>query len=146
MNNNRRVVIYFVLIVEMVMNNKGKIIPNGVILEAHELATVVFFTELGYDIELIPRSNVQGVHKPDMRMDGLEWEIKAPKGEGKSLIKNTLQKATKQSSNVIIDLRRTKRYQDKCIAEITREFNHSSSLKRVKIITKSGKLIDITKS
>ena len=128
------------------MTNKGTIVPNGVVLEAHELATVVFFTELGYDIELIPRSNTEGIHKPDIRMDGLEWEIKAPKGEGKSLIKNTLQKAARQSGNVIIDLRRTKRYQDKCIAEINREFKLSSSLKRVKIITKSGKLIDITKS
>lgn len=128
------------------MANKGTIIPNGVVLEAHELATVVFFTELGYDVELIPRSTTEGVHKPDIRMDGLEWEIKAPKGEGKSLIKNTLQKAAKQSGNVIIDLRRTKRYQDKCITEINREFKLSASLKRVKIITKSGKLIDITKS
>lgn len=32
--------------------SKGKIIPNGVVLEAHELATVVFFTELGHDVEL----------------------------------------------------------------------------------------------
>ena len=104
------------------MANKGTITPNGVVLEAYELATVVFFTELGYDVELVPRSNTEGVHKPDILMDGLEWEIKAPKGEGKSLIKNTLQKAARQSANVIIDLRRAKRYQDKCIAEINREF------------------------
>ena len=69
--------------------HKGIITPNGVILEAHETATVIFFTELGYDIELIPRSQVEGIHRPDIVMNGLEWEIKAPKGEGKWLIKNT---------------------------------------------------------
>ena len=35
---------------------KGKIIPNGVILEKHEYRTVLLFTEMGVDIELIPKS------------------------------------------------------------------------------------------
>ena len=38
----------------------GKIIPNGVVLETHEMATVVFLTEKGYNIELIPKSNKIG--------------------------------------------------------------------------------------
>ena len=37
-----------------------------------------------------------------MIMNGLEWEIKAPNGEGKSLIKNTVQKALRQSANIVI--------------------------------------------
>ena len=78
-------------------------------------------------------------------MLGLEWEIKSPKGEGKSLIKNTLQKALRQSRNIIIDLRRTKRHQEKCIVELEREFNYSKSIKRLKIITKNGRLIDLRK-
>ena len=48
----------------------GTIVPNGVILETHEMATVVFLTELGYDIELIPKSNIEGIHTPDIRMSG----------------------------------------------------------------------------
>lgn len=124
---------------------KGIITPNGVILQPHELATIVFFTELGFDIELIPKSQTKGTHKPDIIMLGLEWEIKSPKGEGKSLIKNTLQKALRQSRNIIIDLRRTKRHQEKCIVELEREFNYSKSIKRLKIITKNGRLIDLRK-
>jgi hypothetical protein len=38
---------------------KGKIIPNGVSLERHESETVVFFTELGYEVELIPPARVR---------------------------------------------------------------------------------------
>lgn len=39
---------------------KGKIIPNGVVLETHEMATVVLLTEMGIDVELVPRSKVAG--------------------------------------------------------------------------------------
>ena len=125
--------------------NKGIITPNGVILQAHELATVVFFTELGYDIELIPKSNTEGVHKPDIKMDGLEWEIKSPKGDGKWVISNIMKKAKRQSENLIVDLRRSKLPQDKSISLLTREFEHSKRLKRMKIITKSRNLLDFTK-
>lgn len=54
------------------MEKKGTITPNGVTLKEHEYATVVFLTEQGYDIELIPRSNVEGVHTPDFKMLGKE--------------------------------------------------------------------------
>lgn len=130
---------------ETEVKRQGVIIPNGVLLEAHELSTVVLFTKLGYDVELIPRSNTEGVHRSDMIMNGLEWEIKAPKGEGKSLIKNTVQKALRQSANIVIDLRRVKRRQEKCIIELKREFALSRSVKRMVIIKKSGEMIDLNK-
>jgi len=94
---------------------KGRITPNGVILQNHEFATVVFFTDHGYDVELIPKSNIEGIHRPDVIINGLEWEMKAPKGEGKWLIPNTMKKAQQQSENIIIDLRRVKLPQAKCI-------------------------------
>lgn len=124
---------------------KGKIIPNGVVLEKHEYQTVLYFTELGIDVELVPKSNNQGEHSPDIRMNRLFWEMKAPKGEGGSLMKNTLQKAARQSENVIIDLRRAKRHQAKCLSEIKREFNNSKRLKRIKIVTKKGNIVELLK-
>ena len=127
------------------LRTKGKIKPNGVVLKTHENATVVFLTEQGFNIELIPKSNISGVHTPDIKMNGIKWEMKAPIGEGNQLIKNTIQKAIKQSANVIVDLRRTKRHQTKCLRELENEFNKSSSLKRLKIITKNRKIIDFEK-
>ena len=123
----------------------GKIIPNGVVLKTHENATVVFLTELGYNVELIPASNIKGVHTPDIKINGRDWEIKTPLGEGKYLIANTIQKAVKQSSNVIVDLRHTKRHQTKCLRELEKEFAKSGSLRRLKIITKIGKTLDFEK-
>ena len=129
------------------MNKKrtGKIIPNGVVLETHENATVVFLTELGFDVNLIPRSNIKGVHTPDIKMNGLKWEMKAPTGEGNQLMENTIQRALRQSQNIIVDLRRTKRHQAKCLRELEKQFVNKKSIKRLKIITKSGKILDFDK-
>ena len=124
---------------------KGKIIPNGVILEKHEYRTVVFLTKCGLDVELIPKSNEAGIHTPDIIVAGEKWEMKAPKGEGNALMKNTIQKALRQSPNIIIDLRRTKRNQIKCLCELRREFIKSKTIHRLKIITKSNKTLDFKK-
>ena len=127
------------------MTKRGKITPNGVILKTHEYATIVFLTELGFDISCIPKSNVEGVHSPDIRISNIRWEMKSPTGEGKYLISNTIQRAIKQSPNIIIDLRRAKRHETKCLRELQNEFAKSKSLKRLKIITKRGKVIDFVK-
>ena len=129
------------------MNKKktGTIKPNGVVLETHENATVVFLTELGFNVSLIPRSNIKGVHTPDIKMGGLEWEMKAQTGEGNQLMENIIQRALKQSQNIIIDLRHTKRHQTKCLRELEKQFTNKKSIKRLKIITKSGKILDFDK-
>ena len=59
---------------------QGVLITNGVILERHEMMTVNFLLRLGLNIELIPKSNKAGVRTPDLRMEGLEWEMKRGTG------------------------------------------------------------------
>ena len=127
------------------MKKKGKITPNGVVLTTHENATAVFLTEQGFDVELIPASNIEGVHTPDIKMDGLKWEMKAPLGEGNQLMENTIQRALRQSQNIIIDLRHTKRHQTKCLRELEKQFLNKKGIKRLKVITKSGKTLDFEK-
>ena len=127
------------------MKKKGKITPNGVALKTHENATAVFLTEQGFDVELIPASNIEGVHTPDIKMDGLKWEMKAPLGEGNQLMENTIQRALRQSQNIIIDLKHTKRHQTKCLRELEKQFLNKKGIKRLKVITKSGKTLDFEK-
>ena len=127
------------------MKKKGKITPNGVVLKTHENATAVFLTEQGFDVELIPASNIEGVHTPDIKMDGLKWEMKAPLGEGNQLMENTIQRTLRQSQNIIIDLRHTKRHQTKCLRELEKQFLNKKGIKRLKVITKSGKTLDFEK-
>ncbi len=124
---------------------KGKITPNGVVLEKHEYKTILLLTEMGIDVELIPKSNIKNVHTPDIRINRLEWEMKAPLGEGNQLMENTIQRALRQSQNVIVDLRHTKRHQAKCLKELEKQFISKKGIKRLKIITKNGRILDFEK-
>lgn len=124
---------------------KGKITPNGIVLETHENATVVFLTEQGYDVELIPPVQLKGVRTPDIRMNGLEWEMKAPTSDGKYTIEHSFRSALKQSPHIIFDIRGSKMSQDKVIAEIERRFNDFKKTQSLLIITKRKGLLEYTK-
>lgn len=123
----------------------GRLITNGVILKEHEMMTVNYFLGRGIDIELVPKSNKAGEHKPDIWMLGLYWEIKCPKGQGKYLIQNTLHKAAHQAENVIVDLRRVKLHPERATRELKKVFGDLRSIKRLKVITKTGEMLDFVK-
>ncbi len=123
----------------------GKITPDGVSVEKHEYATVLLLTEMGYDVELVPRSNREGEHTPDIIIDNVKWEMKSPTGETRNTIKNNIQGALRQSVNVILDLRRVKRPMEKCLKDIDREFTHNKKIRRLLVITKSKKVLDFSK-
>ena len=127
------------------MKKKGKIIPNGVSLESHEYETILVFTELGYDVSLIPKSNLKGVHTADIIINGEQWEMKCPRGSGRWLLENTLKKASRQSENIIIDLARVKIHQAKCIKELEKQFYKIKQIRKMLIVTKSKKVIDYAK-
>ena len=124
---------------------KGKIIPNGVSLERHEYETILVFTELGYDVSLIPKSNLKGVHTADIIIKGEQWEMKCPRGSGRWLLENTLKKASRQSESIIIDLARIRIHQAKCIEESEKQFYKIKQIRKMLIVTKSKKVIDYTK-
>ncbi|MFZ1458253.1 MAG: hypothetical protein WAT17_00010 [Candidatus Saccharimonadales bacterium] len=124
---------------------KGKITPNGVVLHTHENASVVFLTEQGFDVELLPPVQRKGARTPDIKILDLEWEIKSPKSNGKYTIEHSFRSALKQSPNIIFDIRGSKMPQQKCIAEIERRFNDFKKVNRVMIITKRNGLLDFNK-
>ncbi len=124
---------------------KGKITPNGVSLEKHENETIVFFTELGFDIELIPPSNSPKAKTPDFMMAGAAWEMKASQGKSRTSLEHIVKRATKQSENIIIDLTRSKVTEDVAIKEIERCFRQTNSCRKLKIITKSHNLLEFKK-
>ncbi len=124
---------------------QGIIKSNRVHLDNHEYATVRFLASLGYDIELIPPSRINGLRTPDIIMCGIPWEMKAPLGDGRKTIKNTVQIGSKQSSNLIMDLRRCRIEDSLSIKEILRQFHLSKRIRRVLIITKEEELLDFRK-
>ena len=122
---------------------EGTIIANGVVLEKHEYATVVFLTSKGFDIELIPP--VLERKTPDIKMEKLYWEIKRPTGNSKYTIPHAFKSALKQSSNIIFDLRSSKLHQEKALRRLKKEFELSNGAKRLKVILKSKRILDFKK-
>lgn len=80
---------------------------------------------------------------PDIDVKGTRWEIKSPKGNGKKTIENNLRNAHEQSHNVVIDLRRLKMHQSKANARMRHFLSRGHKFKRVIIITKSNKIVEI---
>ena len=81
---------------------------------------------------------------PDIEVNGVKWEIKSPVGSGKKTMENNLRAARKQSSYIVIDLRRTRLHYSRALSRINaylKTENHT--IKKVKIITKSKEIIDV---
>lgn len=124
---------------------QGIIIDNGVHLQAHEYHTVEILRQNGYDVELVPSSQIEGFHLPDIIINNIPWELKAPEGNGRNTIRHNIQNALRQSPNIIIDLFRCKLNEDVAIKEIKRQFNINKAIKRVTIIKKNQNTIDLSK-
>lgn len=124
---------------------QGKITPNGVVLHTHENSTVVFLTQQGYNVELLPPVQRKGVNTPDIRMNKLDWEIKCPTGKSANTIKRAFKVALKQSKNIIFDLRNSKMPDRANIMKLEKEFSDIKSAKRLLVITKSRKILDFHK-
>ena len=81
---------------------------------------------------------------PDLNIKGIKWELKSPLGDGKNTIKNNLHNARKQSTNVVIDLRRMKMHQTKALSNINYYFSsHRSQIQHLLVITKSEEILEI---
>lgn len=121
------------------------IVPPGVFVDVHEKIAVDFLAiKLGSDITFLVPNRQRGQKTPDIEMNGLLWEIKSPRGKSSRTIENNLRSALRQSSYIIVDLRRmdgripTRNY----IAEIERRFNDARTIKHIIVITRHEDTID----
>ena len=81
----------------------------------------------------------------DIIMLGVEWEIKSPHGASKSTIGNQFRFASKQSKNIIIDTRRTKLEYESIVSKVLFEIKKRPAIKKVILIDKFEKVIEIQK-
>jgi hypothetical protein len=86
----------------------------------------------GKDIEFL----VQGIHTADIVIDGLLWEIKCPTGKEKRTIDNNFKTASKQSENLIFDLRKIRLSEEQCLSKLKIELRSRSNIKRLLVISK----------
>ncbi|MCL2085687.1 hypothetical protein FWH09_02005 [Candidatus Saccharibacteria bacterium] len=91
-------------------------------------------------------SRIQSVESPDIKMDGLLWEIKTPEKLGKNTIGNAFSKAKGQSENVVFSLRELRMVLElKAIRQIESEFNKTKRVRRLIIVTRGKKLLTFEK-
>lgn len=81
----------------------------------------------------------------DMLIDGEMWEMKAPKGDSRWTIERNMRRATRQSGNIIIDLRRCGRSDSKTIPEIKKNYTTLKGLKDVIMINRKGEIVVMNK-
>lgn len=129
----------------MIMSGKIDISKLKVLPEQHELDTARYFAERGHDIEFIPPNNSPNMHTPDIKMDGVEWEIKSPIGKSKRTIEQSFRKAVLQSRYIIFDLRRVNISEVQAVRELEHRFNTKRYLRRLLVIKKSGELLDYSR-
>jgi hypothetical protein len=72
----------------------------------------------GYVVEFVIASTNYNVKSADVIIDGLLYEIKSPITDKLSAVERNLKRATKQSSNIIIDSRRMRKLHDATIQKL----------------------------
>lgn len=130
----------------MATRKLGKIIiPSGVRPELHELETAYVFTALGKDVEFIKPVANKSAKTPDIIPDSITWEMKSPTGTGRWTIDNQFKRSKRQSRNLIIDIRRVKMNEAVVVKEVERVFHIKRTVRHVKLVVKSGRVIDLIK-
>jgi hypothetical protein len=122
-----------------------KIIPVGVYLERHEHETADFFLRLGKDVLFIKPSRTKNSKNPDVEIDGVRWEMKSLFGKSKRSIGDHLSKASQQSVNIILDSRHFKLDEKYIKTETIKQFEIRRKIKKILLITKSGKILDFNR-
>lgn len=124
---------------------EGKIIiQSGANVWPHELKTAEALAAAGYSVEFIPRNNNRYDKSADVLMDGIIWEMKAPKSDKLHMVEQNLRRALKQSSNIIFDSRRMKGLPDHAIERELRKWGKElRSLKRLLFVNRHAQVIDI---
>lgn len=124
---------------ERVSDGKGAIrSQKGAKPLKKELLSAKKLVQKGYDLEFLPVSHISGQKNPDVKIDGKVWEIKAPKGSGKTTIDNNLKKAKKQSSRVVLDNAFSGLTDDQAMEQLNRSLRNRTTIEEVLFIEKSG--------
>lgn len=106
----------------------------------HELSTARALAKAGYKVESLPTDN--STTMPDIVMDGVNWEIKAPKTDKLSAVERNLKRATKQSGNIIIDSCRLSKLQDRVVQKfLVSKFKHQKAIKRLIFVNRKREVV-----
>lgn len=125
------------------MNKKSVIIPSNLLPKPADFeisAAMILARYFKHNVEFITRKSSM---TPDVKIGNIEWEIKSPVGNGKHNIEHQLQRAMKQSKNIVFDARQSKIDIRKIRKDLMKQAILTRSLKRLLLIEKTGKILVI---
>ena len=109
--------------------------------EKHEYETAKYFADRGFDVKFIRPSDIKGATSPDFEMAGKIWETKSPIKFSKSSFEDNFKKASKQSENLIFDLRRLNKGDEKRYYHGIQIRKKARKIKTLLVISKDGRLL-----
>jgi len=115
--------------------------PSEVEVSAAQILADYFNTSVEF---LIPSTGYKQ-RTPDIIMNGVLWEIKAPLGKSKKTIEKQIRAGLRQSLNIILDCRRTPLNNSVLQKQITSCLMVYRRVKRLIIITKQSTVLIVDK-
>lgn len=118
------------------------VIVPGRTIWPHEMRVANILAAAGHQVEFLPECNIP---TPDIKLDGIEYEIKSPEHMNANTLEHTLKDVLKQSTNIIIDSSRirNKVRDDNVRTFLIAQLRHRQQIKRLLFITKRGQIVDI---
>jgi len=101
------------------------------------------FAKAGFDVEFIAESRRYKQGSADINMMGVVWEIKCVESDKMDKVRRNVNKAAKQSTNIIIGTFKTDILDEKIIKYAMKYVKNLKSVKRCKIVTKKHEILDI---
>lgn len=128
--------------IEEESKRRGIYIPPGRQPWPHELRVAKILAMAGHNIEFLPENHLRTA---DIKLDGIDYEIKSPESFNPNTLEHKLKDATRQSENIIIDSSRIKKTRDDKIRRfLVNQFRKQPQIKKMLFITKRGGIVDIS--
>ena len=126
-------------------NRQGEVIvPPDVNVWPHEMRTAQALAAHGYTVRFIRKSEEEFHVSADAYINGVAWEMKAPKSPQLDKVQDNLRRAVHQSQYVIFDSRRMKKIPDTAIERELRKWaKEIKKLKGLIFVNKHGKVFII---
>lgn len=123
----------------------AKLIKNNAYLQGHEEDSIKALLDNGFDVELIVPSHTPHNNNPDLLLNEKIWELKTPITSKKDSLERKIKKGSKQSENIIVDIRFCRVPEPDAIRTLTKRFRNSRKVKSLLIITSGGRVEKIMK-
>ena len=108
----------------------------------HEIHVAEILSSAGYFVEFLEETSL---HRADIKLDSVEYEIKSPETEKTSSLEQSIRTALKQCKNIIIDSSRMKMHDTRVRSFLIKKCKEQKQIKKMLFVTKKGEIIDIFK-